>query len=355
MKAALWYGVNDIRLEDVPEPKATFGMVKMKVKWCGLCGSDIHEYLAGPIAIPTITPHPISGNCAPVILGHELSGEVTEVGEGVTKIKAGDRVVVEPLVICGKCDACLEGSYNLCEVVGFHGLCGTGGGFSEYTTFPERFVHKIPDNISFEQAALIEPIAVGLHSLQVGNFSVGQNAVVVGAGPIGLSTIEVLKAAGAKTIIAIQRKSIRQEFAKKAGADYVLDPNETDVIAQINKITGGGADIAFEVTGSQQGFDMGLASLKYKGIFVITSIWDESVTLNPNDLVYSEKQIVGTISSRLNFPMAIALMSDGRIQADYITKRIHLDDILKQGIDILTGPEKKAQVKIIVTPDNSLL
>jgi len=356
MKAALWYAANDIRIENVPEPEVSPGMVKIKVKWCGICGSDLHEYLTGPIAIPTTKPHPITGEVAPVIIGHELSGEVIEIGEGVTKLRVGDRVVLEPIVICGKCPACLEGKYNLCESVGFHGLCGTGGGFAEYTTFPERFIHKIPDHISYEKAALIEPFAVAVHSLQVGSFTVGQTAVVIGAGPIGLATIETLKAAGASKIVAVQRKSIRQEHAKKAGADYVFDPNEVDASSEIKLILNGGADVVFEVTGTKSGFEIGLASLKFSGTFVITSIWDESVAINLNDLVYAETKIIGTISSRRNFAAAIALMSDNRVKAEgYITKKILLDDLLDEGFNTLLGPEKKNHIKIIVTPDPSLL
>jgi len=356
MKAALWYSANDIRVEEVPEPDVAPGMVKIKVKWCGICGSDIHEYLTGPIAIPVEAPHPITGKIAPIIIGHELSGEVTEIGKGVTKFKAGDRVVLEPIVICGTCPACLEGKYNLCENVGFHGLCGTGGGFAEYTVFPERFVHKIPDHISYEKAALVEPFAVALHSLDVGGFAAGQTAAVIGAGPIGLATIETLKAAGARTVIAVQRKSIRQEYAKKVGADIVLDPDEVDAAAEIKSLTNGRVDMAFEVTGTRGGFDVGLASLRFSGTYVITSIWEDTVPVMLNDLVYSEIKIVGTISSRRNFPGAIALMSDDRVKAEgYVTKKIYLDDILEQGFHALIGPEKKKQIKIIVTPDRSIL
>ena len=118
MKAALWYGKNDVRVEKVEEPKAVKGSVKIKVKWCGICGSDLHEYLGGPIFIPVGQPHPLSGTTAPVVLGHEFSGEVVEIGEGVTKFNVGDRVVVEPIVACGKCPACKEGKYNLCSSLG---------------------------------------------------------------------------------------------------------------------------------------------------------------------------------------------------------------------------------------------
>lgn len=357
MKAALWYGVKDVRLENIEEPKVTKGNVKIKVKWCGICGSDLHEYLGGPIFIPTDKPHPISKEVAPVVLGHEFSGEIVEVGEGVTNLKIGDRVAVEPIVACGTCPACQEGKYNLCSSLGFHGLCGGGGGFAEYTVFPAKFVHKIPDGLSFEKAALIEPIAVAIHSLRVGKFMTGQSAIVLGAGPIGLATIEALKAAGASLVMVMQRKSVRQEYALRAGADIVIDPTEVNVAEEVKRLTGGiGADISFETTGAKIGFDTGIESIKYNGTMVVTSIWEEEISINPNTFIFSEKTIVGTIAYRNEFPATMAQMNDGRIKVDgYITKKIRLDDIAEEGFGALTGPEKKKHVKILVTPDKSLL
>lgn len=357
MKAALWYGRNDVRVEDIKEPVVVKGSVKIKVKWCGICGSDLHEYIGGPIFIPVGKPHPLSGETAPVVLGHEFSGEIVELGECVTKFNVGDRVVVEPIVACGKCAACREGKYNLCSSLGFHGLCGGGGGFAEYTVFPAEFVHKIPDDMTYEKAALVEPMAVALHSIRMAKFLTGNTAIVLGSGPIGIATIECLKAAGAKLVIVLQRKSIRQEYAKRAGADAVFDPNEVDIVEEVKKLTDGvGVDAAFETTGSKVGFNIGIDSIKFEGIMVITSIWEKEVSFNPNALVFSEKKIVGTIAYRHEFPATIALMSDGRVKAEgYITKKVYLDDIAKEGFETLTGPEKKKQVKIIVTPDKTLL
>lgn len=357
MKAALWYEKKDVRVEEIEEPKVTIDGVKIKVKWCGICGSDLHEYLGGPIFIPVGQPHPLSGTTAPVVLGHEFSGDVVEVGKNVTNFKVGDRVIVEPIVACGKCPACLEGKYNLCSSLGFHGLCGSGGGLAEYTVFPEKFVHKIPDEMSYEQAALVEPMAVALHSIRIGNFKTGDTALVLGSGPIGLATIECLKAAGAKLVIVLQRKSIRQEYAKRAGADVVLDPNEVDIVEEVKKLTNGlGVDVVFETTGAQIGFDIGIDSLKFEGTLVVTSIWENDVKFNPNTLVFTEKKVVGTLAYRHEFPATIAQMKDGRIKAEgYVTKKIHLDDIVEEGFGSLTGPEKKKHVKILVTPDKELL
>ena len=211
--------------------------------------------------------------------------------------------------------------------------------------------------MSYEQAALIEPMAVALHSIRMANFNTGDTAIVLGSGPIGLATIECLKAAGARLIVVLQRKSIRQEYAKRAGANVALDPNEVDIAKEVKKLTGGvGVDVAFETTGAKVGFDIGIDSLKYGGTMVITSIWEGEVNFNPNVLVFSEKKIVGILAYRHEFPATIAQMSDGRIKTEgYVTKKIALDDIVEEGFGALTGPEKKKHVKILVTPDKSLL
>ena len=355
MKAARWYGAGDIRVEDVTEPQVDdYYDVKVKVHWCGICGSDLHEYLAGPIFIPVDAPHPVTGEKAPVIMGHEFSGEVVEVGPNVTNVKPGDRVVIEPMVVDDTCPSCKDGRYNQCVNLGFHGLAGRGGGFSEYTTFRHKFVHKIPDNLPYDKAALVEPLSVGYHSLEAGGFKPGMSAVVAGAGTIGLATVESLKALGASKVIMVQRKSVRQEYAKNSGADVVLDPAECDPVAEIKRLTDGyGADIAFECTGAQACFDYLLGGIHQGGTLVVTSIWEKPAQVNLNDICIPEKHVVGSICYVGNdFEDVIGLLSSGKIPAKgFITKKIGLDDIVEEGFKTLTGPEKKKQVKIIVSPD----
>ena len=357
MKALRWHAKGDVRVENIPEPELLPGNVKINIKWCGICGSDLHEYLAGPIGIPTSDPHPLTGKVAPVTLGHELSGQIVELGEGVTKFKIGDRVTVEPIVVCGKCSACIEGHYNMCETIGWFGNCGVGGGFAEYTVFPEDFVHKLDEKISYEKGALIEPLTVGLHSVRISGFKVGQNAIVSGAGPIGLGVIESLKAAGASKIIVVQRKSVRQQYALNMGADVIVDPNECDAVAEIKRLTNGGADMAFETTGSEQCINIDVGAVRHMGKVVVLSIWEKKASISLNPLVYAEKTITGSIVyQRYEFPSTISLMAAGKIKADgYITKKIYLDDIVEEGFKVLCGPKKKEQVKILVTPDKSLL
>lgn len=357
MKAAVWHDRLDVRIQDWPEPEPKFGEVKIAVKWCGLCGSDLHEYTDGPTkSLPSKAPHPLTGQMTPIVQGHELSGEVVKIGEGVTKLKVGDHVVVEPLIICGKCNACLAGRYNVCEKLGFHGHCGSGGGFAEFTTMPERFVHKLPDNVSYETASLFEPLCVVLHAIECGNFKLGMDAVVLGAGPIGQLQITALKAAGARRVFCIQRKSERQKFAMLAGADYLFDPAECDPVAEIKKLTDGGADISFETTASQDGWDWGIKCLRKAGTIVQIGIMMEDVHFNPGYIVDNEIRIQGIIGYRNLYPAAIQLVSDGRINIDFvITKKIFIDDLIKEGFELLLSPEKKKHSKIIVTPDKGLL
>jgi (R,R)-butanediol dehydrogenase/meso-butanediol dehydrogenase/diacetyl reductase len=357
MKAAMWYEKGDIRVLDVKEPEPGPGQVKIKVKWCGICGSDVHEYTDGPISIPRDAPHPVTREKSPLILGHEFSGDVVAVGEGVTKFKIGDRVVVEPIVRCGKCKACLEGRYHNCINLGFHGISGGGGGFAEYTTFTEDFIHKLPDGITYEQGATIEPFSVGMHAVLKADFRVGGKALVLGAGPIGIGLIACLKAAGAQQIVCMQRKSVKQQYAREAGADIVLDPNECDIAEEIKKMTGGnGIEYIFDTTAAPVGFEMALDSVMKAGTITIVSFWDQNVNFNLNRVMLTEVKIIGSICFNDNFPTVMKMMEDKRINVgSYVTKKIYLDDIIEEGFDTLLGPDKKKNLKILVTPDLTLL
>ncbi len=172
MKAARWHNQKDIRIENIDEPKAEPGKVKIKVKWCGICGSDLHEYLGGPIFIPVGEPHPLTNEMAPVTMGHEFSGEVVEVGEGVKNYSVGDRVVVEPIFATHG----HQGAYNLDEQMGFLGLAGGGGGFSEYVSVDEELLFKLPEELSYEQGALVEPSAVALYAVRQSKLKAGDKS-----------------------------------------------------------------------------------------------------------------------------------------------------------------------------------
>ena len=347
MKAARWYKAKDIRVEEVPEPSVTEGRVKIKVAWTGICGSDLHEYVAGPIFVPVDAPHPLSGEKAPIIMGHEFSGQVVEVGAGVTRVKAGDRVVVEPILACGKCAACRRGKYNICEKLGFHGLSGGGGGFSAYTVVDERMVHKMPEGMSFEQGALVEPAAVALHAVRLSSLKAGDTAAVFGAGPIGLLVVEALRAAGAAAIHVVELSPQRAAKAKELGATTVIDPSKEDAVATLRALTDGGVDVAFEVTGVPAVLKQCIDSTHFEGETVIVSIWEKEASFQPNTVVLQERVIRGIIAYRDIFPAVMQLMMRGVFAADrLVTKRITLDDIVAEGFETLV--REKQHIKILV-------
>lgn len=345
MKALRWHGVKDLKLENIEEPKPLKGEVKIKVEWCGICGSDLHEYTAGPIFIPLET-HPLSGDKAPIVMGHEFSGQVVEVGEGVTRASVGDRVVVEPIYACGTCEACKQGKYNLCDKMGFYGLAGGGGGFSEYAAVPEVMIHKIPESVSFEQGALVEPSAVALHAVRSSKMKVGDKAVVFGTGPIGLLVIEALKASGASEIYAVELSEERKKKAAEMGA-IVIDPKQYDAVEEIHKRTNGGVDVSFEVTGVPPVLTQAINATKIGGETMIVSIFEKEASIHPQNIVLKERTVTGIIGYRDVFPAVISLMAQGYFPADkLVTKRIKLDEVINEGFEGLL--RERNQVKILV-------
>ncbi|MGG2110132.1 2,3-butanediol dehydrogenase [Lysinibacillus pakistanensis] len=346
MKALRWHNAKDLRLENIEEPSTKKGEVKLKVEWCGICGSDLHEYTAGPIFIPADQPHPLTGDKAPIVMGHEFSGQVVEVGEGVTTVQVGDRVAVEPIYNCGECEPCKQGLYNLCEKMGFYGLAGGGGGFSEFTSVPEHMLHKLPEGVSYEQGALVEPSAVALHAVKQSKLKVGDKAAVFGTGPIGLLVIEALKAAGASEIYAVELSEQRREKAAEFGA-IAIDPATGDAVEQIQKLTNGGVDVAFEVTGVPPVLKQAIHSTKFNGETMVVSIFEKEAPIHPQDLVLRERNLTGIIGYRDVFPAVINLMAQGYFAADkLVTKRIKLDEVIEEGFEGLL--KERNHIKILV-------
>ncbi|PJE33266.1 Sorbitol dehydrogenase [Pseudooceanicola marinus] len=350
MKAARWHGVKDIRVEDIQDPQPGPGDVKVKVAWTGICGSDLHEYLAGPIFVPVDEEHPLSHDKAPITMGHEYCGTVVELGDGVTDLAIGDRVAIEPIFACGTCPACLEGKYNLCDSLGFVGLSGGHGGFAAHSVVPARMVHKMPDDLSMEQGALVEPAAVALHAVRLSKIKAGDKAAVFGAGPIGLLVVEALRVAGASEIHVVEPAEVRRQKALDLGATSVIDPTESDAVDTIRAATGG-VNVAFEVTGVPQVLPQCIDATRHEGQVLIVSIWEKEASFQPNTAVLKERQLQGTIAYRNVYPAVMALMTQGYFSADQlVTKRIALDDIVAEGFEALVA--EKSHVKILVqAPD----
>jgi (R,R)-butanediol dehydrogenase/meso-butanediol dehydrogenase/diacetyl reductase len=353
MKALRWYGKKDLRIENIPEPKPGKDEVKIKVEWCGICGSDLHEYEAGPIFIPTTSPHPITGDQAPITMGHEFAGTIVEVGENVKDWKVGDRVSPDACFSCGTCDSCRRGDYHLCESLGFNGLAADNGGFAEYSVVPAYQLYKLAENVDFEEGALVEPISVGVHALKKARLMMGESVVIIGAGTIGLATLQAAKAAGAANVIVVELAAARKDFAKKMGADYVIDPSTTDLVSRIKEVNNGRlADVAIECVGLEATLKSSLDSIRKGGRAVIAGIFSASGKgiIDWNDLVIGEKELIGTIGYNRDFATSINLINSGKINAkQYITKRIKLEDAVEEGFEELIKNKDK-HIKIIVEP-----
>lgn len=352
MKAARFYDKGDIRIEDIPEPTVEPGTVGIDVAWCGICGTDLHEFMEGPIFIPPCGhPHPISGESAPVTMGHEFSGVVYAVGEGVDDIQVGQQVVVEPYIIADDVPTGPGENYHLSKNMNFIGLGGCGGGLSEKIAVKRRWVHPIANSIPLDQAALIEPLAVGYHAFVRSDAKAGDIALVGGGGPIGLLLSAVLKAKGI-TVILTELSAKRKEKALDTGvADYILDPTEVNVTDEVMKITENrGVDVAFECTSNNKVLDTLVESTKATGAIVIVSIWSHPATVNVHSVVMKELDIRGTIAYVNNHAETIKLVEEGKVNLEpFITQRIELDDLISQGFDTLIHNNESA-VKIIVRP-----
>jgi (R,R)-butanediol dehydrogenase/meso-butanediol dehydrogenase/diacetyl reductase len=351
MKAAVWHGRKDVRVENVPEPPAPArGEVKVKVHWCGICGSDLHEYDAGPIFIPANAPHPLTGIQAPLTLGHEFSGEVVEVGEGVKNVQVGERITADACQYCGECFMCKQNRYSLCSSLAFTGLMANGA-FAEYVNVPAYSLFKLPPEVPPDAGAFVEPVAVGIHAIRRGHVLQGDTVAIVGAGTIGLVTLQAAKAAGASKVIVLEMAKARKEYARKLGATAVIDPSEQDAVAAVKNLTGGlGVDVAFECVGGSTTGALTIDLARVGGKAVLVGIFEKPSEVHFNNLVFFEKEVLGSLAYYGEFNTAIALMADGRIVADpMITARIKLDDIVEKGFKELLANREK-HIKILVSP-----
>jgi (R,R)-butanediol dehydrogenase / meso-butanediol dehydrogenase / diacetyl reductase len=351
MKAARFYGPGDIRIDDIPEPQVRPGTVKVEVEWCGICGTDLHEFLEGPIFAPAEgAPHPLTGETVPITLGHEFAGVVHEVGDGVNDVRVGERVVVEPYIICGRCDACEQGRYNVCQSLGFVGLSGYGGGFSQFVVAERRWIHPLGD-LGTDVGALVEPLAVAYHAVRLSGAQPNHSALVFGAGPIGLVTTAALRAAGVEQIIVVEPADVRKAKAPGAGADHVIDPTGTDVVAEVNELTQGrGVDVSFECAGIDAVLKTAINSTRAGGTCVNVAIWGHEASVAMNDLVFREIRLLGSLAYAGDHPATIEMIASGKVDPyQFITGRIGLDDIVTNGFDELIN-NKEENVKILVHP-----
>jgi len=352
MKAAVFYGKQDMRIEDVKEPVPGKGQVKIKVKWCGICGTDLHEFHGGP-AITSVTPHPLTGQMMPMILGHEFSGDIVELGPDVEgDWKVGDRVTVDPCIICGKCYNCKNNHYNICSNLGFVGLASNGA-FAEYCLAEDYQLYKLPDNVTYEAGAFAEPASVSLHAVRRAGVSLGDTALVVGLGPIGLLAVQAAKAAGAAHVYGVEISKARLEGGLNLGCTEVFNPKECDVVAEIKKRTDGiGCHVAINCNGNDASMRTCLDATR--GSATIASPGhgggQPAQISTMTDLNFLEKQVIGSHVYVYEFVRTLPLLGDGRIKTEELTSaKIKVDDLVKGGFEELLNNADK-HLKILVQP-----
>ncbi|MEB8264144.1 2,3-butanediol dehydrogenase [Mammaliicoccus sciuri] len=343
MKAAIWYGQKDVRVEERTTKELQSNQVKVKVSWAGICGTDLHEYLEGPIFISTDKPDPFLGQKAPVTLGHEFAGVVEDIGSKVTKFNKGDRVVVNPTVSNHE----KEENIDLYDGYSFIGL-GSDGGFAEFTNVPEENVYKLPNNVSDKEGALVEPTAVAVQAIKEGNVLFGDTVAIFGAGPIGLLTTIAAKAAGASKIFVFDLSEERLKKAKEVGATHTINSGESNPVDVINKHTDNGVNVSFEVAGVAPTFKSAIDVTKPRGTVVIVSIFGHSIEWNPMQLTNTGVKLTSTIAyTPSTFQQTIDLINEGNLKVkDVITDEIELNDIVESGFEQLVND--KSQAKILV-------
>ena len=309
MRAARLHGVGDLRVGQEPVPDAAAGMSLVKVTAVGICGSDLHWWDEGAIGDAKLS-HPL-------VLGHEGAGVIA------SGPRRGERVAIDPAICCQTCPACRDGYRNLCYRILFAGHGDTDGLMREFMTWPSDLLHPLPDTICDADGALLEPLGVAVHSVDLGHLPFGGTASVVGCGPIGLLLIAVLKAAGASSVLAIEPLAHRREAAERLGADEVADP------AAFDEALRAGVDVAFEAAGNNEGVELAMASVRPGGRVVLVGIPGDDVIRFGASLA-RRKGLTIAMVRRMNevYPRAISLAERGVVDlGSVVTSRTGLGEI----------------------------
>ena len=328
----------EIILEEVERPKPRPGEVLIKVKYCGICGSDIHAYHG---VHPFIKP--------PIVLGHEFSGTIEELGEGVEGLKVGQRVVVEPLLTCGKCLNCRLGHYNRCVVMKVIGA-QTDGAFSEYLTVPAHRVMSLPDEVSFKHGALVEPLAVTVHAVKRAGPIGGLNVVVLGAGPIGLLTACVAKRYGANEVLITDLSDYKLEVAKSLGIDHTVNVRREDPVKVAKDVFGPeGVDIVFECVGSNPVTISQAIDMVHRGAtIVIVGVFKEEIPVKVGLIQDRELELKGTaVYIFKDFLDAIELLRKKEIAIDRLISKVFSLKELKDAFKYIEDNRDKV-IKVLI-------
>jgi L-iditol 2-dehydrogenase len=315
MKALVLTAYRRLEIQDLPEPVPGPRDVRVRVRACGICGSDVHGYDGS------------SGRrIPPIVMGHEAAGVVDAVGAEVKSLQPGDRVTFDSTVHCGECAYCRSGQVNLCDrrrVMGVSpGDYRQDGAFAEAVVVPERIVCRVPDAVPLEHAAMVEPLSVAVHAVRRAKVTKGDRALVVGCGMIGLLTLQAAKAAGCASVVAVDVDDERLVRARRLGADVTLGGGD-DVAAGVNELTGGrGVDVAFEAVGAPAPIATAVGSLRKGGTLVLIGNVTPRVEVDLQAIVTRELSLLGTCASSGEYETALELLARGAVRLDGLISKV---------------------------------
>ncbi len=347
MRVLRFHGARDLRDEDVEGPGSPTGReVLIAPVICGICGTDVHEYSDGPL-LRTVEPHPLTGGHVPQILGHELSAVVVEVGPEVDSVAAGDRVSVMPLLSCGKCAVCRSGREQMCKLRAAVGLRHPWGGMGELALVDSAQAVRMPEALTWEQGAMIEPAAVSWSAVKMGEVGEEDSVLVTGAGPIGALAALAAAAAGARVLVS-EPNPRRGARVAALGFD-VIDPRAGDVVEACREWSAGGVDVAIECSGQAPAIQASLAALAPSGRVVQTGVPVRPVEIDLARLMLSGLSIVGSVGYPIRcWPELMGEVASGALPIDQVmTGRVPMEDAVAGGFERLLDPSSD-EIKILV-------
>lgn len=320
MKTVRLHSAREFRLHEETKPTPAAGEALLRIRSVGVCASDVHYYEEGAIGDAVVEK--------PLVLGHEVGAEVAEVGEGVTTLQVGDRVAVEPGNNCGVCDCCQRGLVNLCPQVRFFGTPPVDGAFREYVAWPERLCIKIPDNLNLDEAAMTEPMAVGIYAAEMADLLGDETIAIIGAGAIGLSVLQAVKVAGVGKALIADPIANRTELAQKLGADATLTMTGAEAIQDIREKSGRkGPEIVFECAGSNDAVQQAIEMVDFDGTVIIVGIpYPDEVKFTASVARRKNLTIKFVRRSRNGVEDSLQWASEGKINLkSYVTHSFSID------------------------------
>jgi len=340
MTAAVFYGPDDLRIEQVATPKIGQSEVLIRVRTCGICGTDLNMF-TGDFQVRRL----------PLIPGHEFSGEIVALGDQVVELNVGDRVTADINLTCGTCFWCRRGEDLLCPHLRQIGI-DLSGAFADYVKAPANHVYRLRDQISFEQGASVEPLACAIHAQTRMDMPVGSSVVVIGGGSMGIIHSQLARLTGATPVILIGRTPSKLERARRVGIEYLINSLETDPVQEVKRLTEGrGADFVIESAGTIQTYQQAFEMVRRGGTVVAYGVppQDDSITIRPFDFFMQEWKLIGAfVSHPTAWTKAITLLESGGIKPDTLfSLRVPLEDMLDA---VVEARQDKGIMKIFVAP-----